>query len=142
MFVVIEPSTWQEFLQWVNRGGFSWRDLLGQDKWLEWTPVRTGWTDVGAPTVTGRFRIVGRECGIQIAINPATSIATVAGTSYIDLPVTAANAAASCGMGNMMNVTANTGVGVCVIRPSLNRIYVPAQAASGNNFAIAGWFEI
>ena len=141
MLVVIEPSTWQEFLQWVNRAGFAWRDLLGQDKWLEWTPVRTGWTDVGTPTVTGRLRIVGRQAYIQVIVLPATSIATVAGTSYIDLPVSGP-ASGVTGMGNMMDITANTAVGVCVLRVSQNRIYVPAQAASGNNFAIAGWFEI
>lgn len=121
-----------------KRDSFAWLNLLGQDRWTDWTPTRTGWTDVGTPTVTGRYREVGRKREFQVKVTPGTSIATTAGTSYISLPGTATGLA---GSGTMQNITANTAVGVCVIDVANSRCYVPSQLASGNTFVISGWFE-
>lgn len=118
---------------------FAYRDLIGQDKWTAWTPLRTGWTDVGTPTVTGRFRVVGRQCFVQVKVVPGTTVATVAGTSYIALPIAATGLA---GEGSMMNITTLVAVGVCAVDVTNSRVYVPAQLATGNTLTIAGQYEI
>ena len=123
----------------IDLNSFSYGDISGQDMWEDWTPTRTGWTDVGTPTVTARYRIVGKQVFCQVKVIPSTSIATVAGTSYISTPIAAAGLA---GMGVMMNTTANTAVGVCSVDVTNSRIYLPAQLASGNTFTIAFWIEI
>ena len=118
---------------------FAYRDLLGRDKWEAWTPTRTLWTDVGTPTISARYRVVGRQCFIQIYVDPTTSIATTAGSSYTDLPIAAKGLA---GAGSMVNMTTNVAVGSCVVDVTNSRLYVPTLIASGNNFAIAAWYEV
>ena len=124
---------------WLDQNSFAWRELIGQDMWQDWTPTRTGWTDVGTPTVTGRFRVVGRQCFFQVQVVPGTTCATVAGTSYIALPLTAAGLA---GDGSMMNLTTLVAIGVCAFDVTNSRVYVPAQVATGNTLTIVGWFEV
>ena len=122
----------------VDTGSFAYRDITGQDKWVTWTPVASI-TVVGTPTYTGRFRIVGRQCFWQISAVSDTSIATTAGTSYWELPVTAKG---TVGMATMTNDTTNIAVGVCHVDVSTSRVYPPSQVASGNTFVIAGWHEV
>ena len=122
----------------INDASFAYRDLVGTDNWLAWTPARTGWTDVGSPTVTARMHVVGRQCFIQVKVVPGTTVATVAGTSYISLPFAAKGLA---GGGSMMNLTTLVGVGTCAVDVANSRMYVPAQAATGNTLTIEGWFE-
>jgi hypothetical protein len=136
---VIEPTTWEQFLDFVNRAGFAWRDLLGQDSWTAWTPVDTGWTKVGTATFTGLFRIVGRQCFAQIKVVPGTTVATVAGTSYIACPIAAAGLA---GQSVMFNATTNVAVGASGVDVANSRIHLQSVAASGNTFTIAAWFGI
>lgn len=125
----------------IAEQSFAYLDLTGRDRWqTSWTPARTGWTDTGAaPTVTGRFKVVGRQCFFQAKVVPGTTTATVAGTSYIALPIAAAGLA---GDGCMMNATTNVAVGVCVVDVANSRLYVPAQAASGNTFTIWASYEV
>lgn len=127
--------------QSLKRYSFSWLNLIGQDKWdaTSWTPTRTGWTDVGTPTVVGRFRKIGKMCEFQVQVTPGTSIATTAGTSYIALPLPASGLA---GVGTMDNQTTKVAVGVCSFDVTNSRIYVPTQGASGNTFGIAGSYEV
>ena len=107
--------------------------------WSTFTPSRTGWTDVGSPTVTGRKCKIGNVEHFQVKVVPGTTIATTAGTSYIALPVTAAGIG---GAASMDNITAMTTVGNCVIDQANSRVYVPTQGASGNTFIICGWYEV
>lgn len=123
----------------IEPRSFAYSDLIGQDKWTVWTPTRTGWTDVGTPTVSGRFRVVGRQCFLQVKVVPATSVATTAGTSYIALPIAAQGLA---GDGSMMNITTLIAVGVCAVDVANSRLYVPTQVATGNTLTIAAWLEI
>jgi hypothetical protein len=123
----------------INAGGFADRDLRGIDLWVSWTPTRTGWTDVGTPTVTARFRVVGRQCFFQIRIVPETTCATTAGTSYVSLPVQSKGLG---GDGSMQNQTTNVAIGVCSFDVTNSRVYVPTQVATGNTFSINGWYEI
>ena len=123
----------------IAEQSFAFSDLTGKDKWTAWTPARTGWTDIGTPTVSGRFRVVGKQCFFQVKVVPATTVATVAGTSYIALPVRAAGLA---GDGSMMNLTTLVAVGVLAFDIANSRAYVPSQAATGNTLTIAGWYEL
>ena len=120
----------------VNVGCFADRDLKGIDQWTTWTPARTGWTDVGTPTVTGRYRIVGKKGEAQIKVVPGTTCATTAGTSYVGLPITAKGIA---GHGSMTNISTLIAVGVCVVDVTNSRVYVPTQAATANTLTI--WVE-
>lgn len=106
-----------------------------------WTPSRTSWTDVGSPTVTGRYCQINDKCYFQIKVVPATTVATTAGTSYTSLPLTA-NPADFTGDGSMENITTLIAVGSCVFDLTNNRCYVPTQAATGNTLEIAGWYPV
>lgn len=123
----------------LNKRGFAYRDLLEQDRWLSFTPAFGSLTVVGATTYTGRLRIIGRECEFQVQFSAATSIASVAGTDYLTLPILAQGLA---GIATMTNNTSNVAVGVCHIDVATSRCYLPAQLASGNTFTIAGRYEV
>jgi len=117
----------------------SYLDLLSQDKWQSFTPVFGSLTVVGATTYTGRLRIVGAQCFFQVKFLAATSIASVAGTDYLTLPIAAKGYS---GMATMTNDTTNIAVGLCHIDTTTSRCYLPTQVASGNTFTLAGWMEI
>ena len=105
-----------------------------------WTPTRTGWTDVGAPTVSAVFERVGGLVFFEIKVTPATSVATTAGTSYFSFPVPA-SASALAGEASMMNITTLVSVGVCAMDMANSRCYVPTQLATGNVLTTAGWYH-
>jgi len=121
----------------VRPESFAYRDLAGIDRWTTWTPTYS-FTTATSLTVTGRFRVVGRQCFFQVK-STGTSLATTAGTDYIALPLTAAGLG---GAGVMTNDTTNVAVGTGHIDVANSRFYPPAQVASGNDFIFAGWFEV
>jgi len=123
----------------TDQTSFAYRDLTGQDTWLSFTPVFGSLTVVGATTYTGRYRVVGRSLQFQVSFFAATSIASVAGTDYLNLPVAAKGLA---GIATMQNLTTNVAAGNCVINTSTSRVYLPTQVASGNTFSLCGWYEI
>jgi len=122
----------------IDRKSFAYRDLISQDLWDSFT-VTVSLTVVGTPTYTGRYRIVGRQCFFQVTLVATTSIASTAGTHYVDLPITAQGLA---GVATMTNDTTNIAVGVCHVDVSTSRCYVPTQGASADTFAVAGWYEL
>jgi hypothetical protein len=107
--------------------------------WRSFTATRTGWTDVGSPTVTASQCQIERVCYFQVKVVPATTVATVAGTSYIDLPITASGIG---GDGSMQNTTTLIAVGNCVIDSTNSRVYVPTQAATANTLTVCGWYNV
>lgn len=109
--------------------------------WQSFTPARTGWTDVGTPTVTGRYRRIGHTCFVQVKVVPETTCAATAGTSYVTLPV-AVGAGSLSGFGEMMNATTLVAVGVCVVDTANSRVYVPSQVATGNTLTIWAEYEV
>lgn len=123
----------------LDQTSFSWRDLLGQDLWAAFTPVFGSLTVVGATTYLGRYRIIGRSVEFQVKMSAATSIASTAGTDYMNLPIAAKGYA---GTGVMTNDTTNIAVGLCHIDTATSRCYLPSQTASGNVFNISGAYEI
>ena len=130
----------EELFRALRRYSFAWLNLIGQDRWMDFTVTRSGFTEIGTPTLTGRFLAVGRLRFFQVQIVPGTTIASVAGTSYIGLPVTPA--AGFGGNVTMFNATTNVAVGTGGIDVANSRAYMPAQAATGNTLDVAAWYEI
>lgn len=125
------------WFQSLARASFSYKDLLGQDKWETWTPTYSFATATSL-TVTGRYKVVGKQCFFQVK-SSGTSLATTAGTSYIALPIPAKGFG---GAGMMSDDTANTAVGVGHMDVTDSRFYPPTQAASGNTFIFCGSYEV
>jgi hypothetical protein len=123
----------------VDLESFAWMNLIGVDRWVDFTVAFGSLTVVGATSYTGRLRFLGRKCEFQVKFSAATSIASTAGTDYLTLPVLAKGVA---GMAVMSNDTTNIAVGVCHVDVTNSRCYLPTQLASGNVFTLAGWFEI
>ena len=123
----------------LQKQNFAYLDLMGQDKWTAWTPVFGSLTVVGATNYSGRYRIIGRSCQIQVQFSAATSIASIAGTDYLTLPFTATGYS---GIGTMTNDTTNIAVGVCHLDVGTSRLYLPTQNASGNVFNLYAQFEV
>lgn len=126
------------WLSSINFGSFSFRDLIGQDKWEAWTPVPVGMTEVGTATYYGRHRKVGAQRFFQITIVAGTTTASTAGTTYFPLPTASKGYAA---MANAYDATALTPIDVCAIAISDSRCYTPTWVATGNVIKIAGWYE-
>ena len=106
-----------------------------------YTTTRTGWTDVGAPTVTARYVIEGHVCFFEIKVVPATTVATVAGTSYVSLPYPASPSAIG-GQCSMDDLTALVSLGGGTIDVANGRAYVPTKTATGDTLLISGWYPI
>lgn len=123
----------------VDLRSFSYRDMQAQDKWTAWTPAFGSLTVIGATAYSGRFRIIGKSCQFQVQFSAATSIASIAGTDYLTLPLSAQGLS---GIATMTNDTTNIAVGVCHIDVTTSRCYLPTQAASGNVFNLCGSFEV
>lgn len=122
----------------LAKHNFSYRDILGQDRWEVYAPTAS-LTLVGAATYVGRYRIVGKQCFLQITAIAATSIASTAGTHYFNLPITAVGLG---GMATMTDDTTNIAVGTCHIDVATSRCYTPTLVASGDLFTINGWYEV
>lgn len=123
----------------IDPKSFAMRDLIGIDRWDEFTPVFGALTVVGDPTYTGRYRVVGAQCFFQVTLIATTSIESTAGTDYFGLPIPAKGIA---GIAVMTDVTTNIAVGVCHIDVANGRCYIPTQSASGDMFSICGSYEI
>ena len=123
----------------VDETSFSFSDLQGLDVWTAFVPVFGSLTVVGATSYTGRYRLVGRQFFFQVKFSAATSIASVAGTDYLTLPIAAKGLS---GMAVMSNDTSNVAVGTCHVDVATSRVYLPTQIASGNTFNLAGWCEV
>jgi len=123
----------------IDQTSFSYTDLLSLDRWNSWTVVFGSLTVVGTPTYTGRYRKIGRSIQFQVRLVATTSIASVAGTDYLTLPVSSKGLT---GLAYMTNQTTNIAVGECHVDAANSRCYLPTQGASSNTFNIVGWYEI
>lgn len=123
----------------LDINSWAYGDLTGNDSWDLFVPIFGSLTVVGATNYLGRYRIVGKSLEFQVKFSAATSIASVAGTDYLTLPKAAAGYA---GLGTMANSTTKVAVGICHFDITNSRMYLPAQAASGNTFTLAGSYEV
>jgi len=61
----------------------------GDGEMVSWTPTLVGWTNVGTPTVTGKYVKQGKIVTFYVNVTPATSISSTVVTSTITgLPFT------------------------------------------------------
>lgn len=123
----------------LDETSFAFLDITSQDNWKTFTPVFGSLTVVGATNYTGRYHVEGRALRFQVRFSAATSIASSAGTDYLNLPI------ASKGLGGvatMTNSSSNVAVGVAHIDALNGRCYLPSQGASGDVFILSGWYEI
>jgi hypothetical protein len=118
---------------------FAYLNIIGQDQWDAFTPVFGSLTVVGATIYVGRLRIIGRSVEGQVKFSAATSIASVAGTDYLTLPIAAGGIA---GLGVMTNDTTNISTGLCHLDVTTSRLYLPTQVASANTFNLYFTYEI
>jgi len=123
----------------LDQTAFSYRDLLSLDRWETWTVAFGSLTVVGATSYSGRYRVIGRSVQFQVSFSAATSIASVAGTDYLTLPIASKGLT---GFAYMTNATTNIAVGECHVDATNSRCYLPTQGASSNTFNIVGWYEI
>ena len=123
----------------LDETSFAFLDITSQDAWKTWTPVFGSLTVVGATSYTGRYHIEGKVLRFQVRFSAVTSIASTAGTDYLNLPIASKGIG---GMAVMTNATTNIAVGVCHIDATNSRAYLPTQGASANTFNLAGWYEI
>ena len=59
---MIEPTTWEHFKEVVNRAGFAWQNLLGQDRMYPWTPTDASGATLTFTGVDAWYYRVGRLC--------------------------------------------------------------------------------
>jgi hypothetical protein len=53
------------------------------DQFVAWTPVLVDWTNVGAPSIVGKYKRVGKIVTFYVSITPGTSISSTLPTSRI-----------------------------------------------------------
>lgn len=53
------------------------------DQFFAWTPVLANWTNVGAPSIVGKYKRVGKIVTFYVSITPGTSISSTLVTSTI-----------------------------------------------------------
>lgn len=126
-------------------------DLLVTQPWLlhfignyqgdvgsTWTPTFQNLTEVGTPTITGRYyRLIRRICYFAVRIVPGTNTSATAGTTYIDnFPLI------FTGDGICFAVTGNLGDGPGHVVSGSNRIYVPSWSAVTVPLTIIGMGEV
>lgn len=123
----------------LDETSFAYLDITSQDHWKTFTPVFGSLTVIGATNYTGRYHPEGKVLRFQVRFSAATSIASTAGTDYLNLPIAAKGLG---GMAVMTNSTTNIAVGNGHIDVTNSRCYLPTQGASANTFILAGWYEI
>jgi hypothetical protein len=129
----------------VDREGFSnlswvlfFNSLYEGDTGTVWSPTFQSLTEVGTPTITGRYyRISRRLVYFNTLIIPGTNTSSTAGTTYIDnFPLTFA------GDGICFAVTGGLGDGPGHVISSSNRIYVPSWTTVTVPLTIIGLCEV
>ena len=123
----------------LQKQSFAFRDIVGQDLWTQWTVVFGSLTVLGTPSYSGRYRLIGRMCQLQVMFSASTSIASTAGVDYLNLPI---NSIGLSGFGVMTNDTTNIAVGLCHLDVATSRLYLPAQGASANIFNLFAEYEV
>ena len=83
---MIEPNTWEQFLQFVNRAGFAWQNLLGQDKFYPWTPTDASGAGLTLTSISAHYYVTGKLVWVSaLFVYPATadgSNATIGGFPF------------------------------------------------------------
>jgi hypothetical protein len=101
-----------------------------------WNPAFVNLTQVGVPSITGKYYRDGRFIDFWVKIVASTSTSSTAGTTYIEaLPFTVTTDA-PCFATN-----GTTGIASGVVQASTNRIYVPTWSLITTPLTITGRVE-
>ena len=111
--------------------------MFDGDPGKEWTPTFTDLTEVGTPTITGRYyKLTKYLTFFHVNITPDTSTTATAGTTYIDnYPLQFTNDSVNWA------VTGGLGDGPGHIVSATNRIYTPGWSAVTVPLTIIGFGE-
>lgn len=101
-----------------------------------WTPIFTGLTIVGTPSITGTYYQFGNLVYYRIDIIPSTSTTSVSGTTYCNnFPLVFA------GFGVCAAVTNAPSAALGMVDSSVQRIYTPSWSAITSQITIVGVAE-
>jgi len=108
-----------------------------------WTPSFTNLTETtatGVITKTGRYSRIGRTVFYQITISCTltSTTASVAGTTYCDLPITAVQN----DVVSVANGTTKIGLSSGFLEASTSRCYPSSWTATGNTIILSGKYEV
>jgi hypothetical protein len=108
-----------------------------------WTPTFTNLTVVngtGAATYAGRYSRIGRTIfyTVKISCSGTATTASTAGTTYCDLPITAAQDDTV----TTSNKTTLLGIGTGLLDSTNDRCYPSSWVATGNTIIISGKYEV
>lgn len=118
---------WQVSLEAISAG----------DTGTTWTPVFTGLTATGTPTITGIYYQISKALAyFRIVITPATNTSAVNGTTYCDnFPLTFKNDSANTTVSGFTAATSGT-------TTSGNRIYTATWTSIASPITICGVAEV
>lgn len=121
-------------LSWI----LHFNGLFEGDSGSTWSPTFQSLTEVGTPTITGRYyKVIKRIACFWVNIIPGTSTSSIAGTTYIDnFPLTFVNDSPCWA------VSGGLGDGPGHIVSSSNRIYVPGWTAVTVPLTVIGFGEV
>jgi hypothetical protein len=137
----LPPPLYDPVVDESGKAVFSWSNFFENtftgDKGTSWTPTFTSLTQVGTPTITGRyFKLISGLVYFWVQIIPGTSTTSTAGTTFINnFPLTINN------NGACFAVTNGLGGGSGHAVSGGHSIYTPGWTAITNTLTIVGLIE-
>ena len=108
------------------------------DRGKEWTPNFVNLTQVGVPTITGRYYMLSKSLAyFRVTITPGTNTSATAGTTYIENFPKVINGDGACHA-----VSGLLGSSAGMIEASSRRIYVPGWTTVTVPLSIVGTIEV
>lgn len=108
------------------------------DRGRDWVPNFVNLTQVGAPTIRGRYYMISKSLAyFRITITPGTSTSAVAGSTYIDNFPRVINGDGACHA-----VSGLLGSNAGMIDASSRRIYVPTWTGVTVPLSVTGTVEV
>lgn len=134
------PPIYDEMIDQSLKATISWSlffdAIFRGDNGTSWTPTFTSLTEVGTPTITGKYFRVGALVYFWVKIVPGTNTSAVAGTTYINnFPLTLRSDGANLAVSGLLGSNA----GMC--DSATNRIYPPAWTTVTVPLTIVGLVE-
>lgn len=108
------------------------------DRGTDWTPNFVNLTQVGVPTIRGRYYMISKSLAYwRVDITPGTNTSATAGTTYIDNFPKVINGNGACHA-----VSGLLGSSAGMIEASSRRIYVPGWTTVTVPLSIVGQMEV
>lgn len=135
------PPIYQPLLDNVGKATMPWvlffNQLFFGDTGVDWTPSFTNLTQVGTPTITGKYYKISQSLVyFRVRIVPGTSTSSTAGTTYINnFPLSMTGDGACIAVSGLLGATP----GMC--DQASNHVYVPAWSVVTVPLSIVGMVE-